>query len=73
MTINDTDYQKIECIHVALQELKNKYSIPDDDCDLEDALQFTEDLREPYLKENENESWASINKSKRIFRIKCKR
>jgi hypothetical protein len=24
--------------------------------DLEDALQFTEDLREPYLKENENES-----------------
>jgi hypothetical protein len=32
MTINDTDYQKLECIHVALQDLQNKYSIPDDDC-----------------------------------------
>jgi len=39
-----------------LQELKNKYSIPDDDCDLEDAFQFTEDLREPYLKEVNNDT-----------------
>ena len=42
-------YEKLECIHVALQELQNRYSIPDDDCDLEDAFKFTEDLKEPYL------------------------
>ena len=44
-------YIKLESLHCALQELKNKYSIPDDDPDLDDAFQFTEDLREPYLKE----------------------
>jgi len=52
----DIEYMKLESIHCALQELKNKYSIPDDDCDLEDAFQFTEDLREPYLKEVNNDT-----------------
>ena len=55
MTLNDIDYQKLECIHVALQDLQNKYSILDDDCDLEDAFQFVEDIRDKYLKENEDE------------------
>ena len=31
MTLNNIDYQKLECIHVALQDLQNKYSIPQDD------------------------------------------
>ena len=49
------EYTKLESIHSALQELQNRYAIPNDDVDLDNALQFTEDLREPYLKENENE------------------
>jgi len=55
MMLNNIDYQKLECIHVALQELQNKYSIPEDDSDLDDAFKFVEDLREPHLKENEDE------------------
>ena len=56
MTLNDIDYQKLECIHVALQDLQNKYSIPEDDSDLDDAFKFVEDIRDKYLKENENEN-----------------
>jgi len=48
-------YTKLESIHSALQELQNRYAIPNDDVDLDNALQFTEDLREPYLKENKND------------------
>ena len=55
MTFNDIDYQKLECIHVALQDLQNKYSIPEDDSDLDDAFKFVEDIRDKYLKENEDE------------------
>ena len=50
-------YTKLESIHSALQELQNRYAIPNDDIDLDNALQFTEDLREPYLKENKNDDW----------------
>jgi len=46
------EYTKLESIHSALQELQNRYAIPNDDIDLDNALQFTEDLREPYLKES---------------------
>ena len=49
------EYTKLESIHSALQELLNKYAIPDNDVDLNNALQFTEDLREPHLKENEDD------------------
>ena len=49
------EYTKLESIHSALQELQNRYAIPNDDVDLDNALQFTEDLREPYLKENNND------------------
>ena len=55
MTLNDIDYQKLECIHVALQDLQNKYSIPEDDSDLDDAFKFVEDIRDKYLKETEDE------------------
>ena len=55
MTLNDIDYQKLECIHVALQDLQNKYLIPEDDSDLDDAFKFVEDIRDKYLKENEDE------------------
>jgi hypothetical protein len=49
------EYIKLESIHCALQELKNKYSIPEDDSDLDDAFKFVEDIRDRYLKENEDE------------------
>jgi len=49
MTLNDIDYKKLECIHVALQDLQNKYSIPEDDSDLDDAFKFVEDIRDRYL------------------------
>jgi len=68
MTLNDIDYQKLECIHVALQDLQNKYSIPEDDSDLDDAFKFVEDIRDKYLKENEDE-W-SIQRYNKCF-IKC--
>lgn len=46
-----TDYDKLEYIHCAIQEALNHspdwmYS------DLENALEFVEDLREPYLSNN---------------------
>ena len=44
--LNNIDYQKLECIHVALQDLQNKYSIPEDDSDLDDAFKFVEDIRD---------------------------
>ena len=50
------EYIKLENIHSALQELQNRYAIPNDDDDLNNALQFTEDLRELYLKENEDDN-----------------
>ena len=68
MTLNDIDYQKLECIHVALQDLQNKYSIPEDDSDLDDAFKFVEDIRDKYLKESEDE-W-SIQRYNKCF-IKC--
>ena len=68
MTLNDIDYQKLECIHVALQDLQNKYSIPEDDSDLDDAFKFVEDIRDKYLKENEDE-WSIQRYNKCL--IKC--
>ena len=55
MTVKNIDYQKLECIHVALQELQNTYSIPSGDVDLNNAFKFVEDIRNKYLKENESE------------------
>ena len=54
MMRNKRDYQKLECIHVALQDLQNKYSIPKDDSDIDDAFKFVEDIRDKYLKETED-------------------
>jgi hypothetical protein len=45
---DDVEYTKLESIHSALQELQNRYAIPNNDVDLNNALQFTEDLREPH-------------------------
>ena len=42
--------EKLELIHVALQELQHEYNNPGDNFHLEDAFKFTEDLREKYLK-----------------------
>jgi len=56
MKVNNIDYQKLECIHVALQELQNTYSIPNDDVDLSNAFKFVEDIRDKCLKENEDDS-----------------
>ena len=61
------EYTKLESIHSALQELQNRYAIPNDDVDLDNALQFTEDLREPYLKENENEWHQIYTRRCRVF------
>ena len=41
--------EKLELIHVALQELQQEFNISDTNSHLEDALKFTEDLREKYL------------------------
>tara|TARA_A100001515_G_scaffold83984_1_gene66587 strand:- start:46 stop:330 length:285 start_codon:yes stop_codon:yes gene_type:complete len=43
------NYEKLELIHVALQELQQEFNIPDNNLHLEDAFKFTEDLREKYL------------------------
>lgn len=48
--ISNTDYQKIESIHVALQEVQNKYLIPQHDEDINTAFELLEDLRELYFK-----------------------
>lgn len=49
--ISNAEYQKIESIHVALQEVQNKYSIPQDDDDVYTAFELLEDLRDLYFKE----------------------
>tara|TARA_R110000868_G_C10585274_1_gene739028 strand:+ start:256 stop:447 length:192 start_codon:yes stop_codon:yes gene_type:complete len=46
---------KLESIHCALQELQQEFNIPNDHEHLENAFKFTEDLREKYLKEQDNE------------------
>ena len=38
--------EKLELIHVALQELQQEFNIPDDNLHLENAYKFTEDLEE---------------------------
>ena len=44
--------EKLELIHVALQELQQEFNIPDNNSHLEDAFKFTEDLREKcFIKE----------------------
>jgi len=43
--------EKLELVHVALQELQQEFNIPDDNLHLENAFKFTEDLREEHLKE----------------------
>ena len=42
-----TDYEKLEYVHFALQEAINL--IDETNPELERALSFVEDLREPYL------------------------
>ena len=42
-----TDYEKLEYVHFALQEAINL--IDETNPELEQALSFVEDLREPYL------------------------
>jgi len=50
------EYTKLESIHCALQELQNEYHIPDDNEHLQIALKFTEDIREKYFEESEDET-----------------
>tara|TARA_B100001964_G_C13755253_1_gene389235 strand:+ start:277 stop:492 length:216 start_codon:yes stop_codon:yes gene_type:complete len=38
--------QKLECVHVALQELQLEFNIPDNNLHLEDAYKFIEDVRD---------------------------
>jgi len=38
--------EKLEGIHVVLQELQQEFNIPDDNTHLQDAFEFTESLRE---------------------------
>lgn len=45
--------QKLDLIHVAIQELQQEFDIPDDNLHLEDAFKITEDLREKYLIDGE--------------------
>ena len=49
------EHTKLESIHCALQELQQEFNIPNDHEHLENAFKFTEDLREKYLKEKDNE------------------
>tara|TARA_Y100000114_G_C11705062_1_gene300499 strand:- start:49 stop:207 length:159 start_codon:yes stop_codon:yes gene_type:complete len=49
------EYTKLESIHCALQELQNKYRIPDDNEHLQIAFKFTEDIREKYFEEEDDE------------------
>ena len=39
-------YEKLNCIHIALQELQNEFNIPDDNSDWYDAISLTEEIRE---------------------------
>ena len=43
--------EKLELVHVAIQELQQEFNIPDDHEHLENAFKFTEDLRENYFEE----------------------
>ena len=43
--------EKLELIHVALQELQQEFNISDDNLHLENAYKLTEDLREEDLQE----------------------
>jgi len=47
--------EKLDLIHVAIQELQQEFDIPDDNLHLEDAFKITEDLREKCLKEKSDE------------------
>ena len=47
--------EKLELIHVALQELQQEFNIPDNHEHLENAFKFTEDLREDYYKGGNDE------------------
>jgi|TARA_R100001530_G_scaffold86299_2_gene60093 hypothetical protein len=38
--------EKLECVHVALQELQLEFNIPDNNLHLEDAYKFIEDVRD---------------------------
>ena len=42
--------EKLELIHVALQELQQEFNISDDNLHLENAFKLTEDLREEAAK-----------------------
>ncbi len=42
--------QKLECVHVALQELQLEFNIPDNNLHLEDAYKFIEDVRDATIK-----------------------
>ena len=37
--------EKLECVHVVLQELQQEFNIPDNNIHLEDGYKFIEDLR----------------------------
>ena len=43
--------EKLELVHVAIQELQQEFNIPDDNLHLENAFKFTEDLKEEHLEE----------------------
>ena len=45
--------EKLDLIHVAIQELQQEFNIPDDNLHLEDAFKITEDLREKHLIDDE--------------------
>ncbi len=41
-------YEKLNRIHIALQELQNEFNIPDSNLDWYDAIRLTEEIREEY-------------------------
>jgi|DEB0MinimDraft_4_1074332.scaffolds.fasta_scaffold207572_1 hypothetical protein len=43
--------EKLELVHVAIQELQQEFNISDDNLHLENAFKLTEDLRENYFEE----------------------
>jgi len=47
----DIEHTKLESIHCALQELQQEFNIPNDHEHLENAFKFTEDLRDKYLED----------------------
>jgi len=49
--ISKTEYQILECVHVALQELRDNYNIPDNEPHLLNAFELVEDIRNNYLAE----------------------